>query len=259
MTVYRGNFVRRWHCFHWRFPVPVPPSYLSVGESIMDHVQSGPIQMLLLCEVAEAHHALGERHPGKGTNYCGTYQQNIRMKKMEMEGNEINNPMPMKSLLVLFSYHHKNTEKIANVFAKVLDTQIKTPQQVNPEELQEYSLIGFGSGIYGGSHHESLLDLADTLPQVSNKKAFIFSTCGVPAFAVNRELFEKNHSSLREKLQSRGYTVIGEFSCAALNTNSFLKLFGGLNKGRPDAKDFKHAEEFARNLKRRTSGKSDNP
>jgi flavodoxin len=49
----------------------------------------------------------------------------------------------MKSLLVLFSYHHNNTEKIANVFAKVLDAQIKTPRQINPEELQEYSLIGF--------------------------------------------------------------------------------------------------------------------
>ena len=42
--------------------------------------------------------------------------------------------LPMKSLLVVFSYHHKNTEKIANVFAKVLDAQIKTPQQINPEE-----------------------------------------------------------------------------------------------------------------------------
>jgi flavodoxin len=181
------------------------------------------------------------------------------MKKMEMEGNVLENSIPMKSLLILFSYHHKNTEKIATVFAKVLDAQIKTPQQVNPEELPEYSLIGFGSGIYGGSHHESLLDLADKLPQVRNKKAFIFSTCGVPAFAANRKLFEKNHSSLREKLQSKGYTVIGEFSCTCFNTNSFLKLFRGLNKGRPDARDFKHAEEFARNLKRRTSGKSGNP
>jgi len=37
----------------------------------------------------------------------------------------------MKSLLVLYSYHHNNTEKIANVFAKVLDAQIKSPQQIN--------------------------------------------------------------------------------------------------------------------------------
>jgi len=48
------------------------------------------------------------------------------MKKMEMEGNELKNPMPMKSLLVLFSYHHKNTEKIANVFATVLDLNSAT-------------------------------------------------------------------------------------------------------------------------------------
>ncbi len=80
----------------------------------------------------------------------------------------------------MFSYHHKNTEKIAKVFAKVLDAQIKTPQQVNPEELQEYDLIGFGSGIDSGKHHKVLLDFADKLPQVTNKKAFIFSTCGAP-------------------------------------------------------------------------------
>ena len=80
----------------------------------------------------------------------------------------------MKSLLVLFSYHHNNTEKIANVLAKVLAAQIKTPQQIDPEELQEYSLIGFGSGIYDETHHEALLDLADRLPQVIDRKAFIF-------------------------------------------------------------------------------------
>ncbi|MFB0562277.1 MAG: flavodoxin family protein [Candidatus Lokiarchaeia archaeon] len=149
----------------------------------------------------------------------------------------------MKSLLVLYSYHHNNTEKIANVFAKVLDAQIKTPQQINPEELQEYSLIGFGSGIYGGKHHKFLLDLADKLPQVTNRKAFIFSTC-----TIEREV-AKNHAALREKLQSKGYMIVDEFGCKGFNTNSFIKLFGGINKGRPNAEDLKHAEEFAQNLK----------
>ncbi|MHA2009482.1 MAG: flavodoxin domain-containing protein [Promethearchaeota archaeon] len=80
----------------------------------------------------------------------------------------------MKSLLVLFSYHHYNTEKIAKCFARVLGAQIKNPEQVKPEELQDYDLVGFGSGIYGAKHHQLLLDLADTLPQVVNKRAFIF-------------------------------------------------------------------------------------
>ena len=153
--------------------------------------------------------------------------------------------LPMKSLLVLFSYHHNNTEKIANVFAKVLDAQIKTPQQVDPEELQEYGLIGFGSGIYDAKHHESLLDLADKLPKVTNGRAFIFSTGGMTGEAKAAE----DHSLLREKLQSKGYVIVDEFQCVGFNTNSFLRYLGGMNKGRPNAEDLKHAEEFAQNLK----------
>jgi flavodoxin len=151
----------------------------------------------------------------------------------------------MKVLLVVFSYHHKNTEKIANVFAKVLDAQIKTPQQTNPQELQQYSLIGFGSGIDTGKHYKVLLDLADNLPSVSDKKAFIFSTSAIQG----EEKIANDHSLLREKLQSKGYLIVGEFSCKGFNTNSFLKYFGGMNRGRPNEEDLKHAEEFAQNLK----------
>jgi flavodoxin len=150
----------------------------------------------------------------------------------------------MKSLLVLSSYHHNNTEKIANVFAKVIDAKIKNPQQVNPEKLQEYSLLGFGSGIYSAKHHKLLLDFADKLPQVNDKKAFIFSTSS------NLEPISKNHSTLKEKLESKGYIIVDEFTCADFNTNHFIKLIGGINKGRPNAEDLKYAEEFAKDLKR---------
>jgi flavodoxin len=148
----------------------------------------------------------------------------------------------MRSLLVLYSYHHKNTEKVANVFARVLDAQIRAPQQVGPEELQEYDLIGFGSGIYGGKHHESLFDLVDKIPEVTDRKAFIFSTC-----AIQREV-ANNHAALREELQSKGYTIVGEFGCRGFNTNSFIKYFGGMNKGRPNSEDLKNAEEFAKGM-----------
>ena len=149
---------------------------------------------------------------------------------------------PMRSLLVLFSYHHNNTEKVAKVFAKVLDAEIKTPEHIDPEELRGYGLIGFGSGIYGEKHHEALLGLADRLPQATGGKAFIFSTSS------NLEPLSKNHSSLREILRSKGYAVVDEFTCAGFNTNSFIKYFGGLNKGRPNADDLRRAEEFALSL-----------
>ncbi len=57
-----------------------------------------------------------------------------------------------------------------------------------------------------------------------------------------------NHAEIRGKLQLKGFDVIGEFGCAGWNTNSFLKYFGGLNKGRPDAEDLMNAEVFARDL-----------
>ncbi len=131
--------------------------------------------------------------------------------------------LQVKSLLVLFSYHHNNTEKIAKVFAEVLDAQVKTPQQTNPEDLQQYDLIGFGSGIDSGKHYEVLLDFADKLPEVTGKKAFIFSTSAI----TGEEKVAKDHSSLREKLQSKGYLIVDEFGCAGFNTNGFLRFWGG--------------------------------
>lgn len=164
----------------------------------------------------------------------------------------------MNSLVIVFSYHHKNTEKIAKVFAKILKAPLKTPHQVEPEEIAECDLVGFGSGIYDAKNHQSLLNLADTLPQVTGKKAFIFSTCGVPAIVYDGERFRefvlKNHTLLRKKLESKGYTIVDEFGCRGFNTNSFLKYFGGINKGKPDAEDLRHAEEFARNVKLKVCG-----
>jgi hypothetical protein len=42
--------------------------------------------------------------------------------------------------------------------------------------------------------------------------------------------------------------IVDEFNCHGFNTNSFLKYFGGMNKGKPDAEDLEHAEEFAQQL-----------
>jgi flavodoxin len=147
----------------------------------------------------------------------------------------------MKSLVVLVSYHHKNTQKIADVFAKMLEAQTKTPQETNPEDLQQYDLIGFGSGIYFGKHHKDLLDLVEKL-QATDKKAFIFSTSG------DTRNVSKLHLSLRQKLESKGFKVVGEFNCAGFDTFGLLKLVGGIKKGKPDAEDIKNAEEFAKTL-----------
>ena len=157
-----------------------------------------------------------------------------------------------KSLIVLYSYHHHNTEKIAEVFSKILDAEIKWPQDINHEEIREYDLIGFGSGIYSAKHDESLLDIADELLEVNNKKAFLFSTAGI----TGKSKASKDHATLRGKLEAKGYMIVDEFQCKGFNTNSFLKLFGGMNKGRPNDRDLMNAEEFALNLKQKLFDKS---
>jgi flavodoxin len=145
----------------------------------------------------------------------------------------------------LYSYHHLNTQKIGEVFAKVLDAEIKNPKTTDPTEVAKYDLVGFGAGIDSGKHYKELLDFADNLPKVEGKEGFIFSTSGIS----NPKYQTKIHTELREKLQSKGYQIVGEFNCHGFNTNSFLKAFGGMNKGRPNSEDLANAEEFAQNLK----------
>jgi flavodoxin len=173
---------------------------------------------------------------------------------MEKNAQELKESQNVKSLVVVFSYHHNNTEKIANAVANVLGAGVKTPQQVSPEEVAKYDLVGFGSGIYSATFDPSVLELADRLQNAGGKNAFLFSTYGAPGFIANREFIEKNHRQIREKLKAKGYTIIGEFGCAGWNTNSFLKYFGGLNKGRPNAEDLKNAEEFARGVVQKARG-----
>lgn len=179
--------------------------------------------------------------------------------RMVQNGERLEDQSRVKVLLVVYSYHHMNTWKLASVFASVLGAQVKTPQQIDPGELGGYDLIGFGSGVDSGRHYQELLDLADQLPPAAGKKAFVFSTNGAPAALfdekMSQEQMAKNHRLIKEKLHAKGYTIVGEFSCPGFNTNLFLKHLGGLNKGRPNAEDLKHAEAFARSLRQEQNEK----
>jgi hypothetical protein len=90
------------------------------------------------------------------------------------------------------------------------------------------------------------LELVDRLPFLSDKKTFIFSTSGVSRNSLPER--DDPHTSLREKLIAKGYSIAGEFNCVGFNDNSFLKIFGGMNKGRPNDDDLRQAEEFAMDL-----------
>jgi flavodoxin len=117
----------------------------------------------------------------------------------------------MKTLIIVHSYHHGNTRKIAEV-------------------------------------------MAEALPSISGKKAFIFSTSGAPEALFGRDFIQKysgrSHEALRARLRRKGFSIEGEFNCPGWNTNAFLWRIGGVNKGRPNAADLDRARIFARELAR---------
>jgi flavodoxin len=160
---------------------------------------------------------------------------------------------PRKILIICQSIHHGNTMQVAKVLADELNAKLKKPFEIKNGELEEYDLIGFGSGIYDDKHHASLFELADKLPNNSGKKTFIFSTSGVPVGIIGdkflNDYMPKAHSAFRNKLESRGCEILGDLILPGFNTNSFLKFFGGLNKNRPNQKDFEKAKEFADKIK----------
>ena len=146
----------------------------------------------------------------------------------------------MKTLIVYTSVHHQNTRKVAKVMAEELEADLVPTMEAQPGMPASYDLIGFGSGIYFGKHHKTLLRFVETLPPVAQKQVFVFSTSGDGKI---------HHAALKEKLVNRGFAVVDVFCCKGWDTVGPLKLFGGINKGRPDENDLAGARAFAQDLK----------
>lgn len=143
----------------------------------------------------------------------------------------------MKTLIIYKSIHLGSTKKIAEAMGRILNADVIEPKEFDINKFDDYELIGFGSGIYDDGFHKALLNLIDKLPNFKTKRIFLFSTAGI--------IYDKSHREIREKLMSKNAVIVDEFYCRGFNKNSFLKYFGGMNKGRPNADDIKNAEQFA--------------
>ncbi|HEY5561997.1 MAG TPA: flavodoxin family protein [Clostridiaceae bacterium] len=146
----------------------------------------------------------------------------------------------MKTLIIYASIHHGNTEKVGKAMAECLSADLKKANEVNTNILNDYDLIGFGSGIYGGKFHNNILEMFNKLPNLPNKKAFIFSTSGQGKTEYN--------NPIEQKLKEKGLKIVGSFGCKGFDTFGPLKLFGGIGKGRPNEEDLQKAKAFAENL-----------
>jgi len=147
---------------------------------------------------------------------------------------------PKKIIIVFESYHHRNTEKIAQLITQVLQAELYKPEQVEYSKLAEVDVIGIGTGIYFGKPHEKIQQFLTQLPFLKNKRAFLFTTSGT--------LKDDYTQNIREQIEWKGLQLIDCFFCKGFDNYGPLRLLGGINKGHPNLKDLYNAEKFANNL-----------
>jgi flavodoxin len=150
----------------------------------------------------------------------------------------------MKATIIYASTHHQNTKKIADAMNTVLKGKLVPFHKAKVEDVLNSDLVGFGSGIYMAKFHKGLIKFVDSLPEVENKKAFLFSTAGMK----ENILLNRGHRDMRKRLLEKNFDIVDEFDCKGYDTYSFLRLVGGINKGRPNEKDLQGAREFAKGL-----------
>ncbi len=142
----------------------------------------------------------------------------------------------MKVLIIVDSTHRGNTMKIAKAMAEAVPAKVVTVEGSAKYELDGFDVVGFGGGIYFGKHSAKLINLAEK--RVGRRTAtFVFSTSGTGSF-------EKNNSALAGLLKRKSRAVLGSFGCKGLDEFAIFRLFGGLNKGRPDGTDLENARRF---------------
>lgn len=150
----------------------------------------------------------------------------------------------MKALIVYYS-SYSNTEKIAKIFAKKINADLVNLKESSDVKVDNYDLIGFGSGVYKESMAPKLLDCAEKL-ELKGKKVFVFSTSGLGMKFYNNKM--------RKIFKSKGAICKGSFACkghyTSLGTskNKMFELFRKISEGHPNDKDIYKAEKFIENV-----------
>lgn len=157
--------------------------------------------------------------------------------------------LSIKSLIFYYSTYRRNTEKVAQLFAEKYDFElinIKDMDGVSINDIiNDYDLIGFGSGVYKENLSPKLFRLVENL-DLKNKNVFVFSTSGVGMKFYNNKLIRL--------LESKGAICKGSFACkGSLNASEFsnkkiFNIMGKLSQGHPNDKDFENAEKFIKSI-----------
>ena len=147
--------------------------------------------------------------------------------------------MNKNCIIVYESIYNGNTEKLARSMAQTLGCHFIKANDALNTDLNKYKLIGFGSGIYFGSHHPAIIEVVKKLDQ-SEQMVFVFSSRGAPVLG-------KYHEPIKKLLVEKGKKIAGEFSVRGYDETGPWVIIGGGNVGKPDENDLKKASKFLRN------------
>jgi flavodoxin/NAD-dependent dihydropyrimidine dehydrogenase PreA subunit len=144
--------------------------------------------------------------------------------------------MNKDSIIVYESIYNGNTEKLARSMAQTLSCHFIKPQEALETDLSRYKAIGFGSGIYFGSHHPAIIEVVKKLDK-SDQEVFIFSSRGAPVLG-------KYHEPIKKLLVEKRKKIAGEFSVRGYDETGPWVIIGGGNVGKPNENDLKKATKF---------------
>lgn len=131
---------------------------------------------------------------------------------------------------------HKRKTAMPSCF----DNNVGIPSKLL-DKINSADILFIGSGIYAWDFGRPLLKVLSFLKNTRLKPAYIFFSSG----AFPTKFLARHAISI---LKQKSFSVKGVFKCTGLDMVAFLKWFGGINKGHPDALDIKHAEMFARKM-----------
>jgi len=148
-------------------------------------------------------------------------------------------------LIFYYSTYRKNTEKIAQLFAEKYGCKLIDISNMDYVNINDYDLIGFGSGVYRENLSPKLFRLVEKM-DLKNKNVFVFSTSGVGMKFYNNKLVKLLKS--KGAINKGSFACKGSFDASEFSNNKIFSFIGKLSQGHPNNRDLKNAEEFFNNI-----------
>ncbi len=147
-----------------------------------------------------------------------------------------------KTVIIYYSHHHNNTKKLLDAIKAQCQVDLVPVEQAGNIKLENYSKVGFASGIYYAKFADALYSyVVNHKNDLKGKKTFLLATGGG---SNNNKALDAFGSLLNEAQGER----LGNYYCNGWDTFGPFKIVGGIRKKHPNEKDCNGAVKFYQSL-----------